>query len=99
MVVIDRSTEAPLTFAELRAACGISDDFIRSLREYDIICIQGEIPEQWVFDLTQLRRIKTAIRLQRDLEVNLAGIALVLDMLDELEELRNRAALWERHFN
>jgi len=30
------------------------------------------------------------MRLQRDLGVNLAGIALALDMLDEIDKLRGR---------
>ena len=33
-------------------------------------------------------RVHSAIRLQRDLGVNLAGIALVLDLLEELKYLR-----------
>ena len=30
------------------------------------------------------------MRLQRDLGINLAGVALVMDLLDEIEELRGR---------
>jgi chaperone modulatory protein CbpM len=30
------------------------------------------------------------MRLQRDLEMNLAGVALALDLLDEIESLRMR---------
>jgi len=31
---------------------------------------------------------RVALRLERDLEVNLAGIALALDLMEELEQLR-----------
>jgi len=34
-----------------------------------------------------LRRVKTAIHLQRDLGVNLAGAALALELLDRITEL------------
>ena len=37
-----------------------------------------------------LRRARVAVRLTRDLEVNTAGIALALDLLDEIAELRTR---------
>jgi chaperone modulatory protein CbpM len=33
-------------------------------------------------------RVRSALRLQRDLGVNLAGIALALDLMEELESLR-----------
>jgi chaperone modulatory protein CbpM len=40
------------------------------------------------FDGVSLRRVRTARRLARDLEINAAGIALALDLLDEIEVLR-----------
>jgi chaperone modulatory protein CbpM len=43
-----------------------------------------------------LQRAKTAVHLQRDLDVNLAGVALVLDLLEEMEELRERVKLLDR---
>jgi chaperone modulatory protein CbpM len=39
-----------------------------------------------------VQRVQTAIRLQQDLGVNLAGAALALDLLEELQELRCRQA-------
>lgn len=98
MIIADYSHATPLTLEELCEACGISSDFINDLLEYEIIQLEGDTPDQWVFDLVQLQRIKTAIRLQRDLEVNFAGIAVVLDLLEEIERLRRKAELLERHF-
>jgi chaperone modulatory protein CbpM len=37
-----------------------------------------------------LQRARVALRLQNDLDVNLAGAALALELLDELDELRAR---------
>jgi chaperone modulatory protein CbpM len=42
------------------------------------------------FDGVSLRRVRKAHRLARDLEINAAGIALALDLLDEIEALRAR---------
>lgn len=50
----------------------------------------GATPDDWCFDSDALRRIQTALRLQRDLGVNWAGAALALDLLEELELLRRR---------
>jgi chaperone modulatory protein CbpM len=37
-----------------------------------------------------MRRARVASRLQGDLGINLAGVALALQLLDEIEELRER---------
>ncbi|MGO9039826.1 MAG: chaperone modulator CbpM [Steroidobacteraceae bacterium] len=43
---------------------------------------------EWRFSGSTLRRARIALRLERDLGVNLAGVALALDLLEELEQLR-----------
>ncbi len=43
-----------------------------------------------VFQETCLVRVRSALRLHRDLGVNLAGIALALDLMEELENLRSQ---------
>jgi chaperone modulatory protein CbpM len=43
---------------------------------------------EWEFDVTALERARRAIRLQRDLELNLAGAAMVVELMEEIEALR-----------
>ncbi len=50
----------------------------------------------WQFSSTSLLRIQTALRLQRDLEVNLAGAVLALELLDEIKQLRQQVAFLQR---
>lgn len=45
---------------------------------------------QWRFAGTTVRRARTALRLQRDLEINLPGVALALELLEQLERLRRQ---------
>jgi chaperone modulatory protein CbpM len=42
------------------------------------------------FSGTSLRRARLAIRLQRDLGVNVAGVALVIDLLERIAILEHR---------
>jgi chaperone modulatory protein CbpM len=42
----------------------------------------------WRFHGTEVRRARIALRLERDLGINVAGVALVLELLEELEQLR-----------
>jgi chaperone modulatory protein CbpM len=37
------------------------------------------------------------MRLQRDLDINLAGVALALDLMKEIETLRDRLCRFEPH--
>lgn len=48
------------------------------------------IPEKadsWQFHISSVKRVQTAVHLQRDLGVNLAGAALALELLDRIGEL------------
>src|SRR3990167_5349795 len=97
IVIFDDPRVTTLSLHELCSTCSVSLDFVQALIEYDIIQPKGHAPSEWVFDMSELDRIKTAYRLRRDLEVNLAGIAILLDLLEELEALRARNAMLEKH--
>jgi chaperone modulatory protein CbpM len=47
-----------------------------------------EVRSEWHFTGDALRRARLAVRLERDLELNLAGVALALDLIEELQRLR-----------
>jgi chaperone modulatory protein CbpM len=46
----------------------------------------------WRISGTQLRRARIALRLERDLGVNPAGVALALQLLEELQRFRRERA-------
>ena len=48
---------------------------------------QGESPADWRFAGTALQRARRAVRLARDLEINPPGVALVLELMDEIRRL------------
>lgn len=77
-----------LTLAELSRACNANADWIISLVEEGIIEPRGRGIKQWRFSSICLRRARSVRRFQEDLGVNLPGAALVLELLEELEELR-----------
>jgi chaperone modulatory protein CbpM len=87
-IVLEELTE--LTLAELSRACAVQVDCIVELVDEGVISPSGREPHRWRFNGTHMRRAKVALRLQRDLGVNLAGAALALQLLDEVESLRAR---------
>jgi chaperone modulatory protein CbpM len=80
--------EDNLSLGELCRACGVHADWVINLVEEGIIEPDGDKIQVWRFSGASLIRVHSAVRLQRDLGVNLAGIALVLDLLEELKYLR-----------
>ena len=80
--------EDSLTLEQLCQACGAQTEWVISLVEESIIEPQGNEIHLWRFSGASLVRVRSALRLQRDLGVNLAGIALALDLMEELENLR-----------
>ncbi len=78
-----------LTLVEVSRTCAVTTRFVIELVEEGVISpLQGREPEGWRFAGSQLRHVSVAARLQRDLGINLAGAALALQLLDELETLR-----------
>lgn len=82
--------EVVLSLGELCRASRLSAERVIELAEEGVVEPIGRGPENWRFRGVSLRRIRCAQRLEEDLGVNTAGVALVLDLLDELERLRTR---------
>ena len=80
--------EVQFTLVELCQASGASQDEVTLWVAEGAFTPQGAEPHEWRFSGTSLRRVRTARRLAHDLEINPPGIALVLDLLDEIEALR-----------
>ncbi len=85
-----------LTLEQLCHACGVHADWVISLVEESIIEPQGNEIQRWRFSGISLVRVRSALRLHRDLGVNLAGIALVLDLMEELDTLREQLKITQR---
>jgi chaperone modulatory protein CbpM len=67
-----------------------SPEQIIEMVEEGVLEPQGASVHTWRFDTKALKRLQVAIRLQQDLGVNLQGVALVLDLLEEMEMLRTQ---------
>ncbi len=85
-IVIDERVE--ITLGELCRSCGLTAEQAIEMVAEGILDPRGREPVSWRFRSTELVRIERALHLQRDLRVNLPGVALALDLLEELEELR-----------
>lgn len=97
IIIADYSDETPLSFDELCERIGVSPEYIDEFIAYEIVKPSSEQDEEIVFDAEQLRRLKAAIRLKHELEVNMQGIAIILDLLEEMDSLREESELLKKH--
>ena len=79
-----------LSFNEICLQTGAAEDTVFEIVEQGIVEPVGASPDEWLFSPTMLVLTKKAVRMQRDLEVNWAGVALAIQLLDELEQLREK---------
>lgn len=81
------------TYQEFCEVCVIESPLINEMIEFGIIEVQGNELQSLIFTSKSMTRAKKALRLYHDLNINWAGISLALDLLDEINELRQLVAL------
>lgn len=83
-------TRRELSLSDLCEVCTISSERVVQLVDEGLVEPLGRDPAEWRFSGRSVRRVLVAERLSRDLRLNAAGAALVLDLLDEVKQLRQR---------
>ena len=84
--IFDQSTI--LSIKDLSRMCQVDERHIVEFVEEGELNVV-EVSSEWHFTGDALRRARLAVRLERDLELNLAGVALALDLIEELQRLRS----------
>lgn len=90
--LLDEQTE--LSLNDLCCACSRSAEWVIELVEVGVLEPISYQQTQWQFSGYSLQRARIAMRLQRDLGINFAGIALALDLLEDIKTLESQL----RHF-
>lgn len=99
-VLLDESYE--LSFHELCDACATSEEWVLQLVEEGALeplnfTEHMQQTEQWRFTAVSLQKVRTAQRLQHDLHINPAGIALALDLLEQIDQLQTQLHCLQTH--
>jgi chaperone modulatory protein CbpM len=83
-------TRREMSLSDLCQVCTVSSERVVQLVDEGLVEPVGREPAEWRFSGRSIRRVVVAERLSRDLRLNAAGAALVLDLLDEVKQLRQR---------
>ncbi len=77
-----------LSLDELCQVCRASEEQVRVWVVEGVLEPVGASPQEWRFGGASMRRARLALTLAQELEVNPPGVALALDLLDEIAALR-----------
>lgn len=97
-VLID--DDATLTFVDVCQKYDLTEPWLRDLLEQGIFSHidTAVIPmKQLNFDPLMVKRVLSARRLEQDLGINVPGVLLALELLDELDAIRDELDVLKRH--
>ena len=88
-------TRREMSLTDLCEVCTVTTERVVQLVDEGLVEPVGREPAEWRFSGRSVRRVVVAERLSRDLRLNAAGAALVLELLDEVKLLRQRLSWLE----
>jgi chaperone modulatory protein CbpM len=84
-----------LTLQDLCRFCHADEAWVIELVDHGVLDPNGSSADKWRFCGVNIIRAKKARRLNRDLGINIAGVAMVLDLLEQRDEVLRRLARYE----
>lgn len=84
-----REIDITLSFDEILKVCAIDRQWLLALIDEGVITVEGQ-PEQALYSGFQMGRIRRAGRISRDFEASVPALGLILQLLDEVEDLRKQ---------
>lgn len=95
-ILVEETTT--FTLVEVCQRYNIPKELLLDMLEQGFFPNQPTEPEHVVLDQKALRRLESAFRLHRDLGINLPGVALALELLDEIGQMRQELEILHKHF-
>lgn len=88
--------QATLTLKDVCEKCGLDSDTVTTYVEEGLLEISGDATGTLHFSRTHVVRLQKATRLERDLRLNPAGAVLALELMTEIESLKNKLRYFQR---
>lgn len=81
---------------DMRTLCQEADvpaAYVIEIVEHGIVEPLGRTPEEWLFDDRAPVLAKRAVKLHQELELEWEGVALALELLEEVQQLRSENSM------
>lgn len=93
-ILMDETTT--ISYVEVCQRCNISEEELYEMLEHGLVSQQEMQLNKFHIDAKIVARIQSACRLQNDLGINLPGVVLALELLDELEQIKGELSILQR---
>lgn len=80
--------EDELSLDQFAQVCGQTQSWILQLLEYEILPTRSQ--QVYTFLSDDVTRARRAYRLQRDFDASFSAVAMMLDLIDEVQQLRRQ---------
>jgi DNA-binding transcriptional MerR regulator len=87
-IVLYRSEREQLTLEALATSAGLHPALVERFVEFGLLDPVERMGTQLFFDVAAVPRLRMIQRLRCDVGINLAGVAVILDLLDRLRASR-----------
>lgn len=93
---------APLSLHEMACLCEQQIDWVVTLVREGLVGVERDVvvtetsPEEWLFASAAAARARQIARAQRDFDVNLDAAALMVDLMEEVRQLRAELEVYQR---
>lgn len=99
VMAMTASGDDVLSLLDLCRALGRPAEHVIEMVEYGVVePSTGRAPQTWQFPIHALERVRVATHLEQDFN-NLERLALALDLLQEVKQLRHQVRFFEQHFS
>ncbi len=78
-----------LALTDICEKCEVPESKVIAYIEEGVVEVQGNEVKLWRFTEASIVRIRQANRLEQDLRLNPAGAALALELMSQIEDLKN----------
>jgi MerR family transcriptional regulator, heat shock protein HspR len=96
-LILWRTEHSLLTLVDLANMAGLHPELVEQFVDYGLIeASPGTGSPRPLFPVAAVKRLRCIMRLRRDLGVNLAGVAVILEMRERIEMLQRELELLRR---
>ena len=95
---VELDQDEAVTISEVCTIVNLDTEVVCQWVMEGIVTPRGQRVNEWRFSQRQIQRIRQARRLQQDLDVNTASLPLVLDLLQEIHQLRRQLHVMEQRY-
>ena len=91
-LIVWRTEHAFLSLEDLASATGLHPELVEQFVDYGLLEPSAGTGPRSIFPVSSVERLRRIMRLKCDLGVNLAGIAVILEMRERLVSLQEELA-------